>query len=140
MLIYHATYRPYAQSIKKCGLSLSKVGSTYEISKDVKPCIYFTDDIELSYSFADVALDDFDDDKYEKFENTIIILVVNTDYLDKRYLYNGDSNIRDDSVRHYWTYFNNIPPNLIGIMNFKTNKIEYITSVNRFTDKYICNF
>lgn len=140
MLLYHATYRPYLHSIKKGGLSIAKTGANYEWDRDAPPCICFTDDPELSWSYADTGLDEFSDDKYDKFEGTIVILVVNTDYLNRNYLINGDKHICDESVVHYWTYFSDISPNLIGIMNFKTNKIDNLVNVKRFTDKYICHW
>lgn len=104
--LYHATYRPLLQSIKKHGLGGDKAQSYWE---DSKPgVVYLAIDPNIAESYAE-ANDIVDDEWLEK----IIILKISTEKLDKSKLF-LDKNVLDntgDTVEYHGI----IPSNIISI-------------------------
>ena len=107
--LYHATYELYLKSIMKNGLGGNNLIKNWSDSKD--NTVYLSTDPNIAESFAEtseLADDDFIDN------NDIIILQINTKFLDKNKLH-LDSNISDNND-YSFEYNGIIPSNAISIL------------------------
>lgn len=107
--LYHATYELYLKSIMKNGLGGNNLRKNWSDSKD--NTVYLSTDPNIAESFAEtseLADDDFIDN------NDIIILQINTKFLDKNKLH-LDSNISDNND-YSFEYNGIIPSNAISIL------------------------
>ena len=92
--LYHATYKPFLNSIKKNGLGNTRRKMW---SDSVRGVVYLALDFDVAVSYAETAewLDELDDDKYEKYADNIIVLKIDTSLLDKDKFF-IDSNVLDN--------------------------------------------
>lgn len=106
--LYHATFLPRWEEIKKSGgLQTNTKYKNYEDSRNV---ICMEADPDAAYSYAEVAMDDMEE------ELPIVILEINTSYLDTKFI-DVDKNIcrdEDDEITSY-EYMKNIPLDAINI-------------------------
>lgn len=124
MILYHATYRVNLTSIKKLGLGAKQV-KNFEFSED--GVTYLTTDEEVAFSFCDSAEEVSD----YKMNSGIIVLAIDTNKLDARY--SGiDSNMRDDNKRvKYYTYSQNIKPELLKVVTRRKGIVGKLLSFKR---------
>ena len=96
--LYHATYKPFLESIKEKGL-----GNTERTmwSDSVRGVVYLADDADVAYSYAEISewLDDIED--YAKYANNIIVLKIDSDKLDRTKLKRDDNVIYDCGTFEY---------------------------------------
>jgi hypothetical protein len=98
--LYHATFKPLLKKIKIEGIGGT---STKPIWYDSKPgVVYLAIDPNIALSYAEVAFDE-NENLPEAWQDMIIILVIDTDFLDKTKFY-IDSNVIDnkgDTVEYH---------------------------------------
>lgn len=135
MLLYHATFRAHLKSIKEYGLVLPKQGDrlNFEGQEYIRG-IYFSTDYDLSGSMLECA-DNVPDSIYD---SGIVILVVNSDYLDKNYFCRDINLIGEDNAKSI-VYQKPVPSNLIGIIKdiYGNNKIYRLNEVLRVTKSFL---
>lgn len=90
--LYHATFKPLLKKIKSEGLGGVSSKQLWDDSK--KGVVYLALDAEVAYSYCETIFDE-NDNIPESWEEKIIVLVIDTDKLDKTKLY-LDSNILDN--------------------------------------------
>ena len=98
--LYHATFKPLLKKIKTEGLG--GVSSKPLWSDSKKGIVYLALDSSVAYSYAETVFDE-NDDIPESWEEKIIVLVIDTENLDKTKFY-LDSNVLDnegDTVEYH---------------------------------------
>ena len=92
--LYHATYKPFLNSIKKKGLGNTNK-KMYTDSKG-KGTVYLALDPDVAISYAETAewLDDVDD--YDKYADNIIVLKIDTQSLNQSNFYIDDNVIDNE--------------------------------------------
>lgn len=85
--LYHATYKPYLNSIKKKGLTINNKKNW----SDSRNVIYLAKDKDVAESYAET-----NDVVPEEYLDQIIILKINTKNLDKNKI-DLDKNVRDNN-------------------------------------------
>lgn len=95
-VLYHATYKPLLDKIKKYGLDSKKAEKSWDDSKS--GVIYLAKDRDVAASYAEIA-ENVPDEWFDK----IIILHIDVNQLDKSKFY-ADSNVidGDESTLEYW--------------------------------------
>lgn len=135
MWLYHATFRANLKSIKSNGLVLPMHGDrmNFEGQEYIRG-IYFSTDYDLSGSMLECA-DNVPDSIYD---SGIVILVVNSDYLDKNYFCRDINLIGEDNAKSL-VYQKPVPSNLIGIIKdiYGNNKIYRLNEVLRVTKSFL---
>ena len=107
MKLYHATISNRVDSILKKGLLVDSGYKNYDYSNK---CICLTNNAVVAESFVSNADNITDDD----FENeSVVVLSIDLDYLEKQYLYNDTNIILDEGDVKYFEYRKNIPPEAI---------------------------
>lgn len=98
-IFYHATYKPFLNSIKKNGLGNTR-RKMWSDSKG-KGTVYLATDPDVAASFAENAewLDDVED--YDKYADNIIIIVIDGSLLDKNLLEIDQNNRSEDPTYEY---------------------------------------
>lgn len=113
--LYHATYFRYLDSIKKHGLGGSIINKSWNDAIDGVVCFAHDEDEAESYAeCADIIEDD------ESILDEIIVLQIDSDYLDKNLLFT-DSNLLTENGMLYGT---DIPAPLEyhGVVSFEAIK------------------
>ena len=118
-LIFHATRDRFISKIRKEGIRAKKKKSFEgQVGNEL---IYFAYDYNVAASYVESA-----DNIPEEWEyDNIIILAVKQYELQPAYVF-PDPNLPDEDFTTASTlaYGLTVPPNLIGVLNFKENKIE----------------
>ena len=109
--LYHATYKKYLSNIRKNGLLAKGIGFTSYDGQIPVNAVYLTVDNDIAESFAEEA-DNVPDDVYD---SGIVVLAINTSYLDKS-LFADDPNIKPDPEVPAYSciYKGNIPAEAIS--------------------------
>lgn len=118
-LIFHATRDRFISKIRKEGIR-AKRKKSYE-GQQADGLVYFAYDYDVAASYveaADNVPEEWEDDK-------IIVLAVKQYELQPDYVF-SDPNLpnEDFATASTLAYGLTVPPNLIGVLNFKDNKIE----------------
>lgn len=98
--LYHATFKPLLKKIKSEGLGGISANQLWEDSK--KGVVYLAIDASVAYSYVETVFDE-NEDIPESWEEKIIILVIDTEKLDKSKFY-LDKNVLDnegDTVEYH---------------------------------------
>ena len=98
--LYHATFKPLLKKIKYEGLGGTSAKQLWDDSK--KGVVYLALDPNVAYSYAETVFDE-NDDIPESWEKKIIILVIDTENLNKDKFY-LDTNVLDnegDTVEYH---------------------------------------
>lgn len=130
-VVYHATRNRFFHKIQKEGLHAKKKKS-FE-GQEGEGLIYFAYDDDVAASYVETA-----DNIPESWENDeIIVLAVKKSDINCVYVFQ-DPNIIGEDWAHASTFAYElpVPPQYIGILNFKNKKIEPILKVNKLSDKY----
>ena len=90
--LYHATFKPLLKKIKSEGLGGVSVKQLWDDSKI--GVVYLALDANVAYSYAETVFDE-NDDIPESWEEKIIILVIDTEKLDRNKFY-LDRNVLDN--------------------------------------------
>lgn len=90
--LYHATFKPLLKKIKSEGLGGVSTNQLWSDSK--KGVVYLAKDGNVAYSYAETVFDE-NDDIPESWEEKIIILVIDTEKLDRNKFY-LDRNVLDN--------------------------------------------
>jgi hypothetical protein len=90
--LYHATFKPLLKKIKSEGLGGVSAKQLWDDSKI--GVVYLALDANVAYSYADTVFDE-NDDIPESWQDKIIVLVIDTENLDKTKFY-LDSNVKDN--------------------------------------------
>ena len=90
--LYHATFKPLLKKIKSEGLGGVSVKQLWDFSKI--GVVYLALDANVAYSYAEIGFDE-NDDIPESWKDEIIVLVIDTENLDKTKFY-LDSNVLDN--------------------------------------------
>ena len=90
--LYHSTFKPLLKKIKSEGLGGISANQLWEDSK--KGVVYLAIDASVAYSYAETVFDE-NEDIPESWEEKIIILVIDTEKLDKTKFY-IDKNVQDN--------------------------------------------
>lgn len=105
--LYHATFVPFLDSIKKNGLG----NTTNKMYEDSKPgVVYLADDPGIAESYAECAefLDELSDEELELYE--IVILEIDVNQLDINKLFVDENVIlEEDEENATWEYHDIIP-------------------------------
>lgn len=98
--LYHATYKPFLNSIKKNGLGNTN-RKMYSDSKG-KGVVYLTDDADVATSYAEESEWVEEQEDPDKYLDNIIILKIDVSKLDQDKLF-SDENVRsiDDATYEY---------------------------------------
>lgn len=99
--LYHATFSKLLRKIKKCGY-LGK--SPYKLWSDSNnKYVYLASDPDEAYSYAETALDDCENERlYDMLEDDdIIILEIDTKYLDKNKLFRDENVVDGETTYQY---------------------------------------
>lgn len=126
-MLYHATRQRFISNIRKEGLHSTKRKSFQgQIGDNL---VYFSTNKDCAASYVEVA----DNIPESWYDDEIIVLVVDEHNLDKNY-FCKDPNI--DTDQQTIAYKKPVPPHLLGIVNFKDQKIERLGSIKRLSSKY----
>ena len=98
--LYHATYKPLLDSIRKTGLGGTR-NTWFEDS--IPGVVYLADDPDIAESYAE-ANDSVDDEWLDE----IVVFKVNVSDMDASKLY-VDENVRSDEPPHTYEYHGTIP-------------------------------
>jgi hypothetical protein len=104
-ILYHATYRPYLQSIMAQGLHGNSGNKNWEDSQD--DSVYLSTDYNIAQSFAETS-DSIPDEYFDE----IIVLGIDRKQLDQKLLI-LDRNIQDNDG-YSFEYRGVIPPSAIN--------------------------
>ena len=99
--LYHATFSKLLRKIKKCGYLGN---SPYKLWSDSnKKYVYLATDPDEAYSYAETALDDCDNERlYDMLEDDdIVILEIDTKYLDKNKLFKDENVVDGETTYQY---------------------------------------
>lgn len=99
--LYHATFSKLLRKIKRCGY-LGK--SPYKLWSDSNnKYVYLATDPDEAYSYAETALDDCDNERlYDMLEDDdIVILEIDTRYLDKNKLFKDENVVDGETTYQY---------------------------------------
>lgn len=128
-VVYHATRDRFFQSIRKGGLC-SKGRKSYQ-GQVGEGLIYFALDDDCAASYVECA-----DNIPESWgDDNIIVLAVPVNMLSQKYVYK-DPNIAVENNTSTIAYGLPVPPEHIGILNYKEHKVEPIVQVKRLSNKY----
>ena len=99
--LYHATFSKLLRKIKKCGYLGN---SPYKLWSDSNnKYVYLATDPDEAYSYAETALDDCDNERlYDMLEDDdIVILEIDTKYLDKNKLFRDENVVDGETTYQY---------------------------------------
>lgn len=99
--LYHATYKPFLNSIKKNGLGNTN-RKMYSDSKG-KGAVYLADDVEIAISYAEESEWVEEQEDPDRYLDNIIILKIDVSKLDQDKLFSDENvrNIEDDVTYEY---------------------------------------
>ena len=99
--LYYATFSKLLRKIKKCGYLGN---SPYKLWSDSNnKYVYLSTDPDKAYSYAETALDDCDNERlYDMLEDDdIVILEIDTKYLDKNKLFRDENVVDGETTYQY---------------------------------------
>lgn len=123
MKLYHATFSKLLRKIKKVGYLGN---SPYKLWSDSdNRYVYLASDPDEAYSYAETALDEIDNERlYDMLEDDeIVVLEIDTKYLDKNKLFK-DKNVIDGETTYQYEGIINCQCLRIFDMNKYNNEIE----------------
>lgn len=127
-MLYHATRQRFIGSIKKEGLhATNKKSFDGQVGDGL---IYFAFDQDVAASYVECA----DNIPESWYDDNIIVLAVNEKALNINKL-RKDPNIIDGEDTTI-AYRGCVPPNMLGILDFKNKRIEPLLSVKRLSDRF----
>lgn len=127
-MLYHATRQRFIGNIRKEGLhSTNRKSFEGQVADGL---VYFTINADVAASYVECA-----DNIPESWEDdNIIVLAVNENDLDKKYLCK-DPNIVGNSSGTL-AYKGCVSPDIIGVLDFRNRKIVPLLSIKRLSDKF----
>lgn len=98
--LYYATFSKLLRKIKKCGYLGN---SPYKLSDSNNKYVYLSTDPDKAYSYAETALDDYDNERlYDMLkDDDIVILEIDTKYLDKNKLFRDENVVDGETTYQY---------------------------------------
>lgn len=127
-MLYHATRQRFIGSIKKEGLH-AKVKKSFE-GQIGDGIVYFAFDSDVAASFVECA-----DNIPESWEDdNIVVLAVDEKNLNRSIFCKDPNIIGGDNIAV--GYKGSVPPNMLGIIDYKNKKIEPLLNVKKLSDRF----
>lgn len=127
-MLYHATRQRFIGSIKKEGLHATNTKSFDGQIGD--GLVYFAFDNDVAGDFAECA----DNIPESWYDDNIIVLAVDEKNLNKD-MFEKDPNIIDgDDISI--AYRGSIPPDMLGVIDYKNKKIEPLLNVKKLSNRF----
>ena len=118
MILYHATFKEYINSIKEKGLMPKGQKENFDEVGD--QCIYFDKDFDNAGCFAECTENTPD----SVVESGVVVLAVGTELLDNSLIASGDPNIINNAAESVVRYYGRIPADSLMIMVRKYVKLK----------------